>query len=55
MHGGHTNHISDFSWNPNDPWFVCTASDDNIVQIWRVANALVGKETDDVPIEELEP
>ena len=23
MHGGHTNRISDFTWNKNDPW-VCT-------------------------------
>ena len=22
VHGGHTAKVSDFSWNPNDPWFV---------------------------------
>ncbi len=22
IHGGHTAKVSDFSWNPNDPWFV---------------------------------
>ena len=54
MHGGHTNRISDFSWNMNDPWVLCSAAEDNLIQVWKVANALVGKDTDDVPIEELE-
>ena len=54
MHGGHTNRISDFSWNPNDPWVVCSAAEDNLIQVWKVANAIVGKDIDDVPMEELE-
>ena len=55
MHGGHTNRISDFTWNMNDPWVLCSAAEDNLIQVWKVANAIVGKDTDDVPIEELEP
>lgn len=55
MHGGHTNRISDFSWNLNDPWVMCSAAEDNLIQVWKVANAIVGKEADDVPTEELEP
>ncbi|KAI9846335.1 MAG: Histone acetyltransferase type B subunit 2 [Sclerophora amabilis] len=54
MHGGHTNRISDFSWNLNDPWTVCSAAEDNLIQVWRVANAIVGKDTEDIPVEELE-
>lgn len=54
MHGGHTNRISDFSWNLHDPWVLCSAAEDNLVQIWKVANAIVGKDVDDVPMEELE-
>ena len=54
MHGGHTNRISDFSWNPNDPWVVCSAAEDNLIQVWKVASAIVGKDVDDVPVEELE-
>ncbi|KAI9760653.1 MAG: Histone acetyltransferase type B subunit 2 [Chaenotheca gracillima] len=54
MHGGHTNRISDFSWNLNDPWAVCSAAEDNLIQVWRVANAIVGKDTEDIPVEELE-
>lgn len=54
MHGGHTNRIADFSWNMNDPWVLCSAAEDNLIQVWKVANAIVGKDTDDVPIEEIE-
>ena len=54
MHGGHTNRISDFSWNKNDPWVVCSAAEDNLIQVWRVADAIVGKDLEDVPTEELE-
>ncbi|KAI6244593.1 Histone acetyltransferase type B subunit 2 [Erysiphe necator] len=54
MHGGHTNHLSDFSWNLNEPWLVCSAAEDNLIQIWKVAEAIVGNDIDDVLVEELE-
>lgn len=54
MHGGHTNHLSDFSWNLNEPWIVCSAAEDNLIQIWKVAEAIVGKDLNDVLVEELE-
>ena len=54
MHGGHTNRISDFSWNKNDPWVVCSAAEDNLIQIWRTADAIVGKDLEDISTEELE-
>lgn len=54
MHGGHTNRISDFSWNMHDPWVVCSAADDNLIQVWKVAEAIVGRDEEDVPMSELE-
>ncbi|KAH0841800.1 histone acetyltransferase type B subunit 2 [Fonsecaea monophora] len=54
MHGGHTNRISDFSWNKNLPWVVCSAADDNLIQVWKVAEAIVGPDDEDVPMNELE-
>src|SRR5436305_4287027 len=54
MHGGHTNRVADFSWNPNEPWVVCSAAEDNLIQVWKTSNAIVGKDIDDVPTEELE-
>jgi histone-binding protein RBBP4 len=49
MHGGHTNHLADFSWNPNDPWLLCSAAEDNLLQIWKVAKSIVG--TDEGPLD----
>jgi histone-binding protein RBBP4 len=54
MHGGHTNHLADFSWNQTEPWVVCSAAEDNLIQIWKVAEAIVGKEDDNIQIDELE-
>ena len=54
MHGGHTNRISDFSWNMHNPWVVCSAADDNLIQVWKVAEAIVGNDEEDVPMNELE-
>ena len=55
MHGGHTHRISDFNWNLNDPWVLCSAAEDNLLQVWKVSDAIVGKDLEDVPTEELEP
>lgn len=42
MHGGHTNKIADFSWNPLEPWVIASAAEDNIVQVWQlVRNGLI--------------
>lgn len=54
MHGGHTNHLADFSWNQNDPWLVCSAAEDNLLQIWKVADSIVGRDDVDMPLDELE-
>ncbi len=55
MHGGHTNRISDFSFNRNDPWLMCSAAEDNLIQIWKPSASLVGQDTGDVPLDELQP
>ncbi|KAI9890337.1 MAG: Histone acetyltransferase type B subunit 2 [Vezdaea aestivalis] len=54
MHGGHTNAISDFSWNPNDPWVMCSAAEDNLVQVWQTSREIVAKDSEDVEQEELD-
>ncbi|WPB06510.1 uncharacterized protein RHO25_011167 [Cercospora beticola] len=41
MHGGHTNRISDFSWNRTDPWVICSTGEDNLIQCWRASRHLV--------------
>ena len=37
-HGGHTSRISDMDWNINDELMCVSVSDDNIVQVWEMAN-----------------
>ena len=54
MHGGHTNRVSDFSWNLNDPWVVASAAEDNLLQCWKVASAIIGNDDTDIPFDELE-
>ncbi|ROK35761.1 Histone-binding protein RBBP4 [Anabarilius grahami] len=44
IHGGHTAKISDFSWNPNEPWVICSVSEDNIMQVWQMAENIYNDE-----------
>jgi len=37
IHGGHTDKIADFSWNANDDWVISSVADDNVLQIWQMA------------------
>ncbi|MCQ2820580.1 MAG: hypothetical protein MJ252_25220 [archaeon] len=41
-HGGHTSRVSDFDWNPNSTkeLLCASVSDDNIIQIWEMAECL---------------
>lgn len=44
IHGGHTAKISDISWNPNEPWVTCSVSEDNIMQVWQMAENIYNDE-----------
>nr|XP_023996934.1 histone-binding protein RBBP4-like [Salvelinus alpinus] len=44
IRGGHTAKISDFSWNPNEPWVICSVSEDNIMQVWQMAENIYNDE-----------
>nr|CAR66202.1 retinoblastoma-associated proteins 46/48 [Dugesia japonica] len=44
IHGGHTAKISDFSWSPNTPWLICSVSEDNILQVWQMAENIYNDE-----------
>jgi len=41
IHGGHTAKISDFSWNQNEPWVICSVSEDNIMQVWQMVSDVI--------------
>ncbi|KAJ6401602.1 hypothetical protein OIU84_016910 [Salix udensis] len=51
IHGGHTSKISDFSWNPCEDWVVASVAEDNILQIWQMAENIYHDE-DDIPADE---
>lgn len=53
VHGGHTNRIPDFSWNPNEPWVICSVAEDNIAQVWQPA-ASIYEEEQEISNEEVE-
>mmetsp|Transcript_3662 Transcript_3662/g.6948 ORF Transcript_3662/g.6948 Transcript_3662/m.6948 type:complete len:463 (-) Transcript_3662:43-1431(-) len=37
IHGGHTSKLNDLSFNANDDWIVASVSDDNVLQVWSMA------------------
>ncbi len=41
VHGGHTDKVADFGWNPNDPWVIGSVGDNNIVQVWQMTDELL--------------
>lgn len=57
VHGGHTSKVSDFSWSPvpGGEWTVASVAEDNIMQVWRMADNIF---TDDmegiIPAKDLE-
>ncbi|PAV75050.1 hypothetical protein WR25_06374 [Diploscapter pachys] len=54
IHGGHTAKISDFSWNPNEPWVVCSVSEDNVMQIWQMADNIYNEGDEETSAASLE-
>jgi len=46
IHGGHTSKISDFSWNLHDDWLIASVAEDNILQIWQMAENIYHDDAD---------
>lgn len=44
LHGGHTAKVSDINWNTNSPWTMMSVSEDNIIQIWTMAEELYSED-----------
>lgn len=40
VHAGHTAKISDFSWNQNEPWVISSVAEDNVLQVWQMAESV---------------
>lgn len=39
--------MSDFSWNPRAPWTIASVSEDNVLQVWNVAEEIYNQGNDD--------
>ena len=44
VHGGHTETISDFSWHPDEPWLMCSVSENNYVQVWKMVDHIYSED-----------
>jgi WD40 repeat protein len=51
IHGGHTSKISDFSWNKQEDFLIASVAEDNILQIWQMAENIY-HDDDDAPADE---
>jgi histone-binding protein RBBP4 len=40
IHGGHQAKVSDISWNHNEKLTLASVSEDNIIQVWQIAEEL---------------
>ncbi|CBK23593.2 uncharacterized protein [Blastocystis hominis] len=40
IHGGHTSKVNDLAWNPNRDWALASVADDNILQVWEMADSV---------------
>ncbi|KAI8375997.1 NURF complex component [Radiomyces spectabilis] len=40
MHSGHTSKISQFDWNPTEPWMIASTAEDNVVQVWQMSRKI---------------
>jgi histone-binding protein RBBP4 len=50
MHGGHTDLITDMSWNLNNPWTMASAAEDNVMQIWNPSKNITAAEQVVIPL-----
>lgn len=40
VHGGHTSKVVDFSWNETEDWFLASVAEDNVLQVWQMAETI---------------
>jgi WD40 repeat protein len=47
IHGGMTAKVSDFSWNSKLDWTIASVAEDNILQVWNLAEEIYAQDDDD--------
>jgi histone-binding protein RBBP4 len=38
--------VCDFDWNANEPWTVASVAEDNVLQVWRMAENIYADDDD---------
>ncbi|KAI3636772.1 hypothetical protein MIR68_005039 [Amoeboaphelidium protococcarum] len=54
IHGGHTSKVSDFGWNLNDPWVFGSVAEDNVLQVWQMADSIYASDDASVKTQDVE-
>lgn len=49
MHGGHTDIITDLSWNMNAKWTLASSAEDNVMQVWNPSRNITAAENVVIP------
>jgi WD40 repeat protein len=44
VHGGHTGKVYDLHWNPNEAWVLGSTSEDNVLQVWAMAESIYAED-----------
>ena len=47
LHGGHTSKVSDVSFNRNNEWTIASVSEDNVLQVWNMAEEIYADEEEE--------
>ncbi len=47
VHGGHTQQVNDLSWSCHSNWFIGSVDDNNMLQVWQVADNIINGDDDD--------
>jgi len=53
-HGGHTDNVADICWNPNDDWVMASVADDNVLQVWQMAESIYNSDDEEDEADEVE-
>ena len=54
IHGGHTSKLNDLAFSPNEDWVMASVSDDNVLQVWQMAENIYNDEDPDTPAADLD-
>ena len=44
VHGGHTSKVSDFGWCETEDWYLASVAEDNILQVYQLAENIYNGE-----------